>query len=66
MKIDEELLEIFKKNPSKFPLGYQFISFIEVEKIEGRIGYSKNHNSTYYILTHFYKPTSIIFADDPK
>ena len=66
MKIENKLRTIFFENPSLFPLGYQFISSIAAEIIESRIALSKSHNSNYYILTDYHKPTSIIFSNEQK
>lgn len=66
MEFEDKIFEVIKERPSKFPLGYQFLCSRKVEKINGRIGFSKIHNSYYYVLTDFYKPTSNIFFDDQE
>jgi len=65
MKTEEEKLkEIFNKNPETFPLGYQFVQIVNMKEINARISKSKIHNSNFYIVSYFYKPTSCIFDNE--
>lgn len=66
MKIENKLRTIFLKNSSVFPLGYQYISASTAELVEGRISLSESHNSNFYVLSDYHKPTSIIFSDEQK
>jgi len=64
MKTEKKLSNLFAKKPELFPLGYQYLKEKEIVKISAKIETSKFHNSKFYEVGYFYKPTSILFSNE--